>query len=45
VRPIGRGRRPLSIAVVGGFTLSAFLLLLVLPALLARAGGGAAAAP
>ncbi|HVP14594.1 MAG TPA: efflux RND transporter permease subunit [Terriglobales bacterium] len=30
--------RPLAIAVVGGFMLSAFLLLLVLPALLARCG-------
>ena len=31
--------RPLAIAVVGGFTLSALLLLLVLPALLACCGG------
>jgi Cu/Ag efflux pump CusA len=30
--------RPLAIAVVGGFTLSALLLLLVLPALLSRCG-------
>jgi hypothetical protein len=30
---------------VGGFTISAFLLLLVLPALLARAGAAPAAAP
>jgi multidrug efflux pump subunit AcrB len=32
--------RPLAIAVVGGFATSALLLLLVLPALLARAGRG-----
>ena len=32
--------RPLAIAVIGGFTLSAALLLLVLPSLLARFGGG-----
>ena len=31
--------RPLAIAVIGGFTLSAALLLLVLPSLLARFGG------
>lgn len=31
--------KPLAIAVVGGFTMSALLLLLVLPALLARCGG------
>ena len=35
--------RPLAIAVVGGFMVSAPLLLLVLPALLAR--GGAEAPP
>jgi heavy metal efflux system protein len=33
--------RPLAIAVVGGFTVSAALLLLVLPALLAHGGGAA----
>lgn len=32
--------RPLAVAVVGGFVTSAFLLLLVLPSLLARFGGG-----
>jgi multidrug efflux pump subunit AcrB len=32
--------RPLAIAVIGGFTLSAVLLLVVLPSLLARFGGG-----
>jgi len=32
--------RPLAIAVIGGFTLSAALLLLALPSLLARFGGG-----
>jgi multidrug efflux pump subunit AcrB len=31
--------RPLAVAVVGGFAVSALLLLLVLPALLARSGG------
>ena len=36
--------RPLAIAVIGGFSLSAFLLLLVLPSLLARYGSRAAAA-
>jgi multidrug efflux pump subunit AcrB len=33
--------RPLAIAVIGGFTLSAALLLIVLPSLLGRFGGGA----
>jgi multidrug efflux pump subunit AcrB len=33
--------KPLAIAVVGGFTMSALLLLLVLPALLARCGAAA----
>ncbi len=38
--------RPLAIAVVGGFTISAFLLLLVLAALLARCGtAGSGIAP
>ena len=32
--------RPLALAVVGGFTVSALLLLVVLPALLARTGSG-----
>ncbi len=32
--------RPLALAVVGGFVTSAFLLLVVLPSLLARTGGG-----
>ncbi len=32
--------RPLAIAVIGGFALSAVLLLVVLPSLLARLGGG-----
>jgi Cu/Ag efflux pump CusA len=32
--------KPLAIAVVGGFVTSAFLLLLVLPSLLAGFGGG-----
>ncbi|HUK62370.1 MAG TPA: efflux RND transporter permease subunit, partial [Dongiaceae bacterium] len=32
--------RPLAIAVIGGFTLSSLLLLVVLPSLLARFAGG-----
>jgi multidrug efflux pump subunit AcrB len=37
--------RPLAIAVIGGFSLSAFLLLLVLPSLLARYGSRSVATP